>query len=379
MATMNVPFETPIYVTRPFLPPLDVYAAGLKEIWSNAHLTNNGPVLQRFERKLAERLGTSNLSLMANGTLALQLALSGLRLKGEVITTPFTFAATTHALHWCNLKPVFADVEPEHYTIDPEQVEAAITPQTSAILAVHLYGYPCRLKELAAIARRHQLPLIYDAAHAFGVLVDGKPIGQFGDVSIFSFHATKLFHTGEGGMAMFRDPALKSSLNCLKDFGFADETDIIVRGTNAKMNELEALMGLLVLDQLDGIIERRKQVDAVYRERLDGVRGIRIPAHPGTDVDCNHAYFPIEIDAAVFGMNRDEVCERLKDFNVFARCYFYPLIPDMACYRDLKVAAPLTVARRVSGTILSLPIYDSLATADVVKICDILRSLGTGG
>ncbi|MEO6992377.1 MAG: DegT/DnrJ/EryC1/StrS family aminotransferase, partial [Lacunisphaera sp.] len=288
---------------------------------------------------------------------------------------PFTFVATAHALHWNNLRPVFVDIEPEYYTLDPAQVEKAITPRTTAILAVHVYGYPCRLKELAEIARRHDLFLLYDAAHAFGVNVDGQSIGHYGDLSMFSFHATKLFHSIEGGMLMFSDAARKQTFDYLKNFGFAAETEVVMPGTNAKMNEFQAQMGVLVLGHMGGIIARRRQIDLLYRTHLKTVPGIRCPAPLPANVDYNHAYFPVEIDAKEYGLSRDGLYLALKEFNVFTRRYFYPLVTDFACYRNLVNDDPLTVARGVAERILTLPIYDSLALEDVEQICGILRQL----
>jgi dTDP-4-amino-4,6-dideoxygalactose transaminase len=369
------PFEKRIHVTRPFLPPLEVFSKGLEEIWASGWLTNNGPVLQRFQRELCLRFNTDNLCLFNNGTLALQIALQGLRLSGEVITTPFTFVATAHALYWNKIRPVFVDIEPEHYTLDPARVEAAITPWTTAILAVHVYGYPCRLKELAEIARRHNLMLLYDAAHAFGVTVDGKSIGHYGDLSMFSFHATKLYHSLEGGMLIFSNPDFKKLFDYLKNFGFENEVEVVMAGTNAKMNEVQALMGLQVLGHLDGIIGRRKELDAIYRSRLKHVPGIHVPSLPANTVRYNHAFFPIEVDAQAFGMSRDALYAGLQEYNIFTRRYFYPLVTDFACYRSLSVTDPLKTAKRVARGILTLPIYDSLAPEDVERICDIIERL----
>lgn len=378
MVTTIKPFPQPIYVTRPFLPPMADYSRGLEQIWASAHLTNHGPVLQKFETALKDFLRTENLALFANGTLALQIALRALDVKGEVITTPFTFAATTHALVWNGNRPVFADIEPASYTLDPAAVEAAITPRTEAILAVHVYGFPCRLEDLAAIAERHKLRLIYDAAHAFGVTIDDRPIGTFGDASMFSLHATKVFHTIEGGLLMFQNSQLKEQLDLLKDFGIANETEVVVPGLNAKMNEFEALMGLLQLDHVPAIIKRRRNIDAIYRERLGDVPGLRIPDLPLRTVHANHAYFPMEIDANEFGMNRDQLVQHLKEYNVFARRYFYPLVPDYACYRELEMNDPLSVARRVADRIVCLPIYDSLAPDDARAIAELICSFSRG-
>jgi dTDP-4-amino-4,6-dideoxygalactose transaminase len=299
-----------------------------------------------------------------------------LRLSGEVITTPFTFVATTHALYWNKIRPVFVDIEPEHYTIDPAKVEAAITPWTTAILAVHVYGYPCLLQELADIARRHKLLLLYDAAHAFGVTVNGRSIGCYGDLSMFSFHATKLFHSIEGGMLMFSDPGQMKVFDYLKNFGFENELEVVMPGTNAKMNEFQALMGSQILGHVDEIISRRRQIDAAYRARLKGVPGIHLPNLPAANVKFNFAYFPVEIEADQFGMDRDQLYSALQRYNVFSRRYFYPLITDFACYRSLSVKDPLTKARKIAKRILTLPIYDSLPLPDVERICDIIAYLG---
>ncbi len=372
---MPAPFEKPIYVTRPFLPPLAEFSAGLEEIWANGWLTNNGPVVQRYQRELCRQFETENLCLFNNGTLALQIALQGMRLSGEVITTPFTFVATAHALYWNKIRPVFVDIEPQHYTLDPQKVEAAITPWTTAILAVHVYGYPCRLKELADIARRHNLTLVYDAAHAFGVTIDGKSIGHYGDLSMFSFHATKLYHSIEGGMLMFADPGLKKTFDYLKNFGFENEVEVVMPGTNAKMNELQALMGLQVLGHLPAILSRRQQVDALYRRQLQDVPGLRIAELPGENVRFNYSYFPMEVDDVKYGMSRDELYAALQQYNVFTRRYFYPLVSDFPCYRYLAHTDPLITAKAVAARILTLPIYDSLLLEDAERICELIKHL----
>ena len=372
---MIVPFKNPIFVTRPFLPPLEEYRDGLQEIWENAWLTNNGPVLQRYTRRLEDYLGTPNVCLFNNGTLALQIGLQGLKLEGEVITTPFTFVATSHALFWNRIQPVFADIEPDYYTLDPAAVEAAITPRTTAILAVHVFGFPCRHRELSSIAARHGLKLVYDAAHAFGVTVDGGSIAQWGDLSMFSFHATKLYHSIEGGALVFADAGLKKTFDYLKNFGFENETEVVMPGTNAKMNEFQALMGLLVLDRMSELIARRRAIAALYRQRLTAVAGIKLaPALP-VGVVSNHAYMPVEV-LPEFPLSRDALYERLKTCNVFSRRYFYPLLTDFPCYRDLPRRDPLGVAKGVAERILTLPIYHDLALDDVQRICDMIQEVG---
>jgi dTDP-4-amino-4,6-dideoxygalactose transaminase len=372
---MIKPFEKPIYVTRPFLPPLDEFREGLEEIWESRWLTNDGPILRRFTQKMCDFFETDNLCLFNNGTLALQIALQGMGISGEVITTPFTFVATTHALFWNKIRPVFVDIEPEYYTIDPKKIEDAITPWTTAILAVHVYGHPCKLNVLADIARRHNLKLIYDAAHVFGVKVGNKSIADFGDLSMFSFHATKSYHSVEGGMLIFREGGLKGVFDYLKNFGFKDEFEVVMPGTNAKMNEIQALMGIQVLKYLDEIVQKRAKIDDLYRRRLKDVPGIRFVPALGPNIRQNHVYMPIEVDEAEFGMSSSALCEKLKQWNVHSRLYFYPLVCDYACYKSVSVKDPLTVARRAASRILTLPIYDSLEPSDVETICEIIVSL----
>ncbi len=374
---MIKPFEKPIYVTKPFLPPLDEFCKGLEEIWESRWLTNNGPILRRFTRELCNAMETENTCLFNNGTLALQIALQGMGISGEVITTPYTFVATTHSLFWNKIRPVFVDIEPEYYTIDPDKVEAAITPWTTAILAVHVYGHPCKLDQLADIARRHNIRLIYDAAHAFGVKVGNRPISHFGDLSMFSFHSTKLFHSIEGGMLVFREAGLKGLFDYLKNFGIKNEVEVVMPGTNAKMNEMQALMGLHVLKYLDSAIQKREKITAVYRSRLREIPGIRLAPPLSGDIRYNYAYMPIEVDEKEFGMSRDALYEKMKEWNVYSRRYFYPLICDYQCYRSIPVNGSLPVARRVADRILTLPIYDSLELSDVETICDIIIFLHT--
>ena len=374
---MHSPFEEPIYVTKPFLPKLETFCEHLQEIWDNQWLTNNGPVVQRYARQLSHYFETDNVCLFNNGTLALQIALQGMGLGGEAVTTPFSFVATTHALFWNKIRPVFVDIEPDTYTLDPERVEAAITPWTTAILAVHVFGYPCQVNVLADIARRHNLTLIYDAAHAFGVRLQNRAISHFGDISMFSFHATKPYHSIEGGLLTFRDSGLKKTFDYLKNFGFENETEVVMPGTNAKMNEFQALMGSLVLEHLGEITEKRERIAAVYREKLTNVPGIKLPPAPSEDVRLNYAYFPIEVDQEEFGISRDRLYEELKGYNIFTRRYFYPLICDYPCYRSIAIQDPLTVARSVTERILTLPIYYDLSLDDVETICDIIIALGS--
>ena len=370
-------FEKPIYVTRPFLPPLEEFCNGLKEIWGNHWLTNNGPIVQRFCQQLSNYFETNNVCLFNNGTLALQIGLEGMGIAGEVITTPFTFVATTHALFWNKIRPVFVDIEPNYYTLDPEKVEAAITPWTTAILPVHVFGHPCNVHALADIARRYNLRLIYDAAHAFGVRVGNKSLAHFGDMSMFSFHATKLYHSLEGGMLTFQDSGLKSILDYLKNFGFKNEVEVVMPGTNAKMNEMQALMGSMILGYLDELIEKRRKITEIYRERLNDISGIKLPPMLPADVKYNHAYMSIEVHEKEFGISRDKLYEELKKYNIYTRRYFYPLICDYSCYRSISVKDPLTVARKVASRILILPIYCDLSLDDAQQICDIIIAISS--
>lgn len=367
-------FDKPLYVTRPFMPKLEDFCAGLSEIWENQWLTNNGPVVQRYLKKLQQYMESENVCLFTNGTLALQIALQGMGISGEVITTPFTFAATVHALHWNKIRPVFADIEPDFYTLDPERIEAAITPRTTAILGVHIYGHPCRLDALAEIARRHGIKLIYDAAHAFGVRVGGKPIAHFGDASMFSFHATKIYHSIEGGMLCFRESGYKRTFDYLKNFGFENEVEVVMPGTNAKMNEFQALMGEMVLQSIQQITGKQKVLYERYRDRLKDIPGIRLVPELPQGTEYNYSYMPVEIEEGEFGMSRDNLYEELKRFNVFTRRYFYPLVSDLACYRSVEVKDPLRIARKVSSRILTLPIYEGLTLDEVDGItADILH------
>lgn len=369
------PFNKPIYVTQPFLPPISDFSKALKEIWDNRWLTNNGPVLQRFEKEMAAFVQSDNLCLFNNGTLALQIALQGLGVAGEAITTPFTFVATTHALFWNKIRPVFCDIEKDYYTLDPDKVEDLITPWTSAIVAVHVFGYPCNLDKLSEIAKKHNLLLIYDAAHAFGVKINGNPISNYGDLSMFSFHATKLYHSIEGGALVFKDCGLKQKFNYLKNFGFKNEMEVVMPGTNAKMNEFQALMGIEVLKYMTEIIEKRKKIDSLYRERLANNPHISFCKKLPQKIEYNFAYMPIEIIEDERGINRDVLYYTLKQYNIFTRKYFYPLVSDFSCYKHITIQDSLKQARKISDRILTLPIYPDLAHDDVHRICDIINKI----
>lgn len=371
-------FDQPVFVTRPFLPPLESFRDGLAEIWERRWLTNDGPVLKRFEDALAAFHGTESICVFNNGTLALQIGLQGLGIAGEVITTPFTFVATVHSLFWNNIRPVFCDISPDSYNLDPDKVERLITPWTRAILAVHTFGRPCDHEALSAIADKHNLALIYDAAHAFGVERDGQLVAQLGDMSMISFHATKPFHSFEGGMLLFKEGALKKKLNYLKNFGFENEVEVVMPGTNAKMSEVHALMGLMILERFPAIMEQRTRVARIYRERLSEVPGISMLPEPAR-VKHNYSYFAVTIDSSAFGVSRDAVYHALRQYNVFSRRYFYPLIPDYPCYRSVPLPDPLENARRISSEILTLPIFPELPDDDVHRICDMLAHIQKNG
>lgn len=370
------PFSRPVYVTRPLLPDLAEYSSLLGEVWDSLQLTNNGRMAKKLETELCTFLKAGHLSLFSNGTTALQIACRVLRLHGEVITTPFTFAATSHALYWNNLKPVFCDIDEETFTMDPDKIEDLITPETSAILPVHVFGNPCGVDRIEEIAERRNLKVIYDAAHAFGVEINSKPIGTYGDISMFSFHATKVFHTIEGGALVFGSEGLKKRADELRNFGIISEERIDEPGINGKLNEVQASMGLLLLKIVREDIEKRKAVTYLYRELLKDIPGISF----GKDMEGvvhNYPYFVIRIDAGEYGLSRDELHNRLREYNVFTRKYFYPLCSRFKCYSNLPTAAPgrLPAAEKIAGQVLSLPLYGSLCSDDVVRIGEMIRTI----
>ena len=367
--------KKPIYVTQPAMPPLSEFSGYLEQIWDSRVLTNNGPFHQQFENELAKYLGVKYISVFSNGTLALITALQALRITGEVITTPFSFVATTHALWWNNIKPVFVDIEPDTFTIDPRKIEAAITPQTTAIMAVHVYGNPCNLTEIQKIADTYGLKLIYDAAHAFGVKINGNSILNFGDLSILSFHATKVFNSIEGGAIVCPDEKTKKRIDHLKNFGFVDEVTVIEPGINAKMNEVQAAFGLLQLRYVDEYILKRKQISSLYCENLKDIKGISfLNDIPG--VTHNYSYFPILVDAPAFGVSRDELYKKLIEHNIYGRRYFYPLISQFPTYRGLPSASPenLVTAEKVAKQVICLPIFPDLDMNSVLEICRIIKN-----
>ena len=364
----------PIYVTSPLLPSLEDFTFLLKEIWESKMLTNNGNFHQKLEEELAKYLKVPYLSLFTNGTLPLITALQAMRITGEVITTPFSFVATTHSLWWNGIKPVFVDIEPETCNLDPSKIEAAITPRTTAIMPVHVYGKPCKTKEIQEIANKYGLKVIYDAAHAFGVEINGESILNFGDMATLSFHATKVYNTLEGGALVVHDEQTKKRIDYLKNFGFASETEVVAPGINSKVDEVRAAYGLLNLKQVDHAINSRRKVAIRYRDELQGVKGITFFNDiPG--VRHNYSYFPIFINAEEYGMTRDELYFKMKEHNVFGRRYFYPLISTFSTYRGLDSANPdnLPIATQMSNNVICLPMHHALSENEVEYILQIIK------
>jgi dTDP-4-amino-4,6-dideoxygalactose transaminase len=363
-----------ITVTKPFLPPLEEFLPYLNQIWASGQLTNNGPFHKQLENELAEYLGVKYISLFANATLGLVTALQVLRISGEVITTPYSFVATTHALWWNKITPVFVDVESEYLNLDPANIESAITPRTTAIMPVHVYGNPCNVDEIKDIADRYGLKVIYDAAHAFGVRQGNVSVLNHGDLSVVSFHATKVYSTIEGGAVICHDPDMKRHIDNLKNFGFRDETIVEEPGINAKLNEVQAAYGLLQLKYVDQIISKRKAVAQQYRELLRDVPGLRLlPEMKG--VAYGYSYFPVLIDQEKYGISRDVLYERLKRNNIFARRYFYPLISKFEPYCKLPSANPdnLPIAVKAANDVLCLPMYAGLEGPDIQLISSIIK------
>ena len=358
-----------ITVTSPLLPNLDEFTESLKEIWESKWITNNGQFHQKLEAALAEYLKVPYVSLFTNGTLPLLTALQAMRITGEVITTPYSFVATTHALWWNGIKPVFVDIDPSTGNIDPQKIEAAITPRTTAILPVHVYGKPCDTEAIQTIADKYGLKVIYDAAHAFGVEVNGESLLNAGDMSTLSFHATKVFNTIEGGAMVMHDEKTKQRIDYLKNFGFANEIEVVGPGINSKMDEIRSAYGLLNLKQVDAAIAARQKVAVAYREALRNVDGISFwDDMPG--VRHNYSYFPIFVDAEKYGMTRDELYVKMKDQGVWGRRYFYPLISEFSTYRGLESSRPdnLPNAHRMADTVICLPMHHALSENDLNRI-----------
>lgn len=360
--------DKPIYVTQPFLPPLEEFIPYLEQIWDSKILTNGGPFHKQLEQALCDYLGVEHLALFTNGTIALVTALQALRITGEVITTPYSFVATTHALVWNNIKPVFVDIDPITCTLDPDKIESAITPQTTAILAVHCYGNPCAVERIQQIADTYGLKVIYDAAHAFGVKYKGGSLLRHGDLSVLSFHATKVFNTFEGGAIICPDAKTKQRIDYLKNFGFANEVTVMATGINGKMSEFNAALGMLQLKHVDRVIERRKAIDGRYRQLLQDIPGITCLAEPA-GVARNYAYFPIFVGQE-FPLSRDELYQHLRNNGIRGRRYFYPLISDMPMYRGLPStrAANLKHSHLIAARVICLPIYPALTDAQIDSV-----------
>ena len=365
--------DDPIYVTRPLMPPLEEFIPFLESIWNNRILTNGGPFHHQLEQALCDYLGVRHLALFSNGTLALLTALQSLRISGEVITTPYSFVATAHSLLWNGVKPVFVDIDPITLNLDPSKIEAAITPHTTAIMPVHCYGHSCDVSAIQQIADNYNLRVVYDAAHAFGVEDDGGSLLRHGDLSVLSFHATKVFNTFEGGAIVCPDVRTKHRIDQLKNFGIVDELTVIAPGINGKMSEINAAFGLLQLRHVGASIKMRNQIDSAYREKLKGVKGIRC-LWGGAEKISNFAYFPILVEQD-YATTRDILYDKLRANNIYARRYFYPLISDFPMYRGLQSAQRenLPVARKVSSSVLCLPIYPDLRMDQVDKIVQLIR------
>lgn len=360
-----------ITVTSPLLPDLDEFYGLLKQIWNSKYITNNGSFHKQLEKELADYLKVPYVSLFTNGTLPLITALQALRVTGEVITTPYSFVATTHALWWNGIKPVFVDIDPKSGNLDPDKIEAAITPKTTAIMPVHVYGKPCDTKRIQDIADRYGLKVIYDAAHAFGVQVNGESILNAGDMSTLSFHATKVYNTIEGGAMVMHDEKTKQRIDYLKNFGFSGETTVVGPGINSKMDEVRAAYGILNLRQVDAAIEARHQVAIAYRKALESVKGVSFfEDMPG--VRHNYSYFPIFIDEELYGMSRDDLYMKMRSENVLGRRYFYPLISEFSTYRGLESANPenLPNSHKMANSVICLPMHHTLKEDDIKRVLE---------
>ena len=366
-----------INVTSPLLPKLEELQPYLEDIWNRKWLTNNGHYHQELEKALCEYLKIDYISLYTNGTLPLIAALQALRITGEVITTPYSFCATTHSIWWNGIKPVFVDIDPNTCNIDPDKIEAAITPKTTAIMPVHCYGMPCNVEAIEDIASKYGLSVIYDAAHAFGVEYKGKSILDYGDMSTMSFHATKVYNTVEGGALVCHDDKTKKRIDYLKNFGFADEVTVIAPGINGKMDEIRSAYGLINLKQVDEAISLRQKIVETYCDGLKNIPGIRHLDYSNKDIKHNFAYFPIFIEKEKYGISRDELYESLKKHNIYGRRYFYPLISNMTTYRGYDSAHPnnLPVANKLADEVLCLPIYKDLSIKETNLIIDKIKDL----
>jgi dTDP-4-amino-4,6-dideoxygalactose transaminase len=364
-----------IFVTKPFLPPLEEFTVLLEQIWKSGNLTNDGPFHEQFEKELADYLGVKYISLLSNGTLALMIAVKALDIDGEVITTPYTYAATTHSLWWNGIKPVFADIELGTCNLDPDKIEAAISPKTVAILPVHIYGNPCNVTRIREIAELYGLKVIYDACHAFGVKLNGQTLLNYGDLSVVSFHATKVFTTFEGGAVICHDSQMKKRIDILRRCGYDGETKVEFPGINAKMTEFQAALGLLQLKYIDRIIIKRKKICIIYRELLSDIGGLGFQDEQ-KNVESNYAYFPVFIEEKEFGISRDQLDKILKEHYYFGRRYFYPLISQLPIYKDMRTSdrSILAIAEQKTQEVLCLPIYPELDFEEVQKICKLIKS-----
>ena len=365
-----------VTVTSPLLPSLDDFIPYLQDIWDRKWLTNNGYYHQELEKALCEYLKVPYISLFTNGTLPLMTALQALRITGEVITTPYSFVATTHSLWWNGIKPIFVEIDPITCNIDPEKIEAAITPRTTAIMPVHCYGQPCDVMRIKEIADKYGLKVIYDAAHAFGVEIGGKSVLEYGDMSTLSFHATKVYNTVEGGALICHDAETKERIDHLKNFGFAGETTVVAPGINGKMDEIRSAFGLLALKKVDEAIMSRKYAVEQYRKGLENVEGIKFLSDV-ENIKHNYAYFPIFVDSEKYGMTRDELYFKMKENNILGRRYFYPLISTFSTYKGLDSARQenLPMATKIADTVICLPIYAGLENEDVERIVDIIKNV----
>ena len=364
----------PINVTKPFLTDEKEYISLLNEIWDSDWLTNNGPLSRRLCDKLKQYLGAEYLSLTANGHMAMENMLGMLPKKGKVITTPFTFASTTHAIVRAGMEPVFCDIKESDYTLDPDKAEEMITEDTVAVMPVHIYGHPCDVRAFERISQQYKVPVLYDAAHAFGAKLDGRSLCTYGDMAGLSFHATKLFHTVEGGAVICRDDQAENRLNLIRNFGIQSPVSVAEIGGNTKMSELHAAMGLVNINHIDELIEERKLLTFRYREHLSGISGIRFfTPEEACGFEYNYAYFPVMIDAAAYGRSRDDLYDRLSAEGIYTRKYFYPLTSRMECYQYLNQQDTAPIAEKAASSVLSLPLYNGLEFTDIDEICRIIN------
>lgn len=366
-----------INVVMPSMPPYEEYCDEIKDMWDSRILTHSGPKHELLKEKLTDYLKVKNMCLFANGHLALEIVLEALGLTGEVITTPFTFASTTQAIVRNGLTPVFCDIDPDTLTMDPSKIESLITEKTSAILPVHVYGNVCNVKGIQRIADKHHLKVIYDAAHAFGEEIDGIGIGNFGDASMFSFHSTKVFHTVEGGGVAFADDSLDPIMKQIRQFGQLGKENAVRVGTNAKMTEMHAAMGLCNLRHVNQEIEKRKKAVGIYESRLSGIDGIRLYLNHWPNVKCNYAYFPVYFDSNKLGFSRDDVVAELEKENIFARKYFFPLTSDFDAYKGVFKIQDTPVAKKIANGILTLPLYADIQLEDIDRVCSVITRMVT--